>query len=120
LGDPNAFIALALTLLVVRRALRLMPTARLVRKAEPLINLLTMLLVGALCTSFADIMSETLELQNSAGFLPLLAGLTCVAAAGVWTRLPTRLADPARRPTFFRPSATAGTRFARAGFGLIV
>ncbi len=91
LGDVNAFIALALTLLVVRPASRLIPTAGLARKAGPLINLLTLLLVGALCTALADILSETLGLQNSAGFLPLLAGVTCVAAAGVWTRLPTRL-----------------------------
>jgi peptidoglycan/LPS O-acetylase OafA/YrhL/uncharacterized membrane-anchored protein len=96
LGDFKASIILALTLLAVRRVWRSMPTTSLgrfisVSKAESMYTSLTVLLVGALCTSFADLMSEQFGLQHRDGFVPIIAGLTCIAAAGVWTRLPRNL-----------------------------
>ena len=96
LGDFNVSIVLALTLLAVRRLRRSIYTAGLARvitdrRAELIYTSLTVLLVGALCTSLADLMSEQVGLQNRGGFVLILVGLTCIAAAGVWTRLPRNL-----------------------------
>jgi peptidoglycan/LPS O-acetylase OafA/YrhL/uncharacterized membrane-anchored protein len=96
LGDFNASIVLVLTLLVVRRVRQSIPTTGLgrlitVRKAEAMYTSLTVLLVGALCTSLGDLMSVQFGLQHPGGYVLILAGLTCIAAAGVWTRLPRNL-----------------------------